>query len=167
MDESEQRNKMTDNLQVYRRKLHTMRLRLKKIGIMIVSGILACSAPAAVFGGEIVEQVQDVITEETIDSLLEDPDKVVDVILYVKEFVDQQDITDEDIRNAIDMAAEHFQIGLSDSDRDAILKIVKKFKDMDVDREELKKDVEKVYDAMDFFGVDAGDIKSDKLNVWN
>lgn len=135
-------------------------MRIKKIGIMILSGILACSAPAAASAGDISEQIQEVVTEENIDSLLEDPDKVVDIIYYVKDYIDQQDITDEDILSVIDMASEQFQITFSDSDRDVILKIAKKFKDMDVDREELKKNVEKMYDAMEFFGVDAADIKA-------
>lgn len=133
-------------------------MKFKKTGIMILSGILTCSAPAGVLAGDPVDQIQEIVTEEAIDSILEDPDRAVDVILFVKDYIDQQDITDEDIRNAIDMASEHFQISLSDSDKDTILKITKKFKDMDVDRDELKKDVKKVYNAIHFFGIDASDI---------
>lgn len=134
-------------------------MKLKRINMIILSAVLTCTAPAAVYAEDIAEQISDAVTEDAIDSLMNDPDKVVDIIVYVKEFIDQQDITDEDIRSAIDLAGEHFEVNLSDSDKDAILKLAKKFKDMEVDREQLKKDVKKVYGAMEFFGIDAEDVK--------
>ena len=135
-------------------------MKLKRTGAFLLSGILMCTSPAAVFADDFSEILQDAVTEETIDSLLNDPDMVVDIIMYVKDFIDEQDITDEDIKNVIVKAADHFEVQLSDSDMDTILEIVKKFKNVEVDREKLKKDVEKIYKAMNIFGVDSEDVKN-------
>ena len=63
---------------------------------------------------------------------IRDRDKAVDVIMYVKELVDQQEVSDEEIDQAIDMAAEHFQISITDADKEKLVDLFEKFKDMDL-----------------------------------
>lgn len=50
------------------------------------------------------ESVQEIISDNEIDSLVSDPDKVVDIIMYVKNEAAKQDISDDQIRSLIQTA---------------------------------------------------------------
>lgn len=131
-------------------------MKVNKIGALMLAGVLTCTAPAAVYAGDTVEEV---ITDTVVDSLLSDPDKVADIVIYVKNLVDQQDFSDEELSDIIDQAAEHFELELSDSEKNSILKLVKKFKDMDIDETQLRESIQSVYDKMESLGIDKEDVK--------
>lgn len=132
-------------------------MKVKRLGAFILAGVLTCTAPSAVFADEI--STEEMIMDMAIDSLLDNPDKVADIIIYVKEMINQQDLSDEDIRSVIDQAAEQFDVSLSDSEKDTLLKLVKKFQDMDIDEEQLREDIQSVYDTMEKLGIEKDDIK--------
>lgn len=131
-------------------------MKVKKIGALILAGVLTCTTPSAVFAEEMTEEI---LMDTVIDSLLDDPDEVADIVIYVKNLIDEQDISDDDIRSIIDEAEDHFQVSLSDSDKESLLKIVKKFKDMDLDEEQLRSDINSVYDKLESIGVEKEDVK--------
>lgn len=133
-------------------------MMIKKIAAIVMAGMVACTAPVSVMAAENVSQ--EIVMEDELDSLLSDPDKAVDVIMYVKELVDQQEVSDEEIDQAIDMAAEHFQISITDADKEKLVDLFEKFKDMDIDEEELRSNVKKVYEKMDEWGIGKEDVKN-------
>lgn len=124
----------------------------------MIAGVVACTAPVSVMAAESTSQTA--FMEDELDSLLSDPDKAVDVIMYVKELVDQQEVSDEEVDQAIDMAAEHFQITISDEDKEKLIDLFQKFKDLEFDEEELRSNVKKVYEKMDEWGVGKDDVKN-------
>ena len=53
------------------------------MGTLIVAGVIMCTTPAMpVMASDAVESVQEIISDNEIDSLVSDPDKVVDIIMY-------------------------------------------------------------------------------------
>ena len=70
------------------------------MGTLIVAGVIMCTTPAMpVIASDAVESVQEIISDNEIDSLVSDPDKVVDIIMYVKDAVADQDISDDQIKS--------------------------------------------------------------------
>lgn len=133
-------------------------MMIKKLTAIMIAGVIACTAPVSVMAAESASQT--VSMEDEIDSLLSDPDKAVDVIMYMKEIVDQQEVSDEEIDRAIDLAAEHFQITVTDEDKEKLVDLFKKFKDLELDEEELRSNVKKVYEKMDEWGIGKEDVKN-------
>lgn len=139
-------------------------MRIKKLSALILAGVLSCTAPAAVYAGDdtvdtAVDAAVDILKDSEIDSLLSDPDKVVDIIMYVKESIGNQDVSDEDIVQVIGLAEESLQVQVSDSDKETLIKIFRKFQDMDLDEEQLKSQVHKIYDKLERLGITSDDVK--------
>ena len=60
-------------------------MRIKKAGIFIIAAAITCTTPAVpAMAADTSESVQEIISDNEIDSLVSDPDKVVDIIMYVK-----------------------------------------------------------------------------------
>ena len=116
--------------------------------------------PAAVYASDTSGTIsEDILMDNEIDSLLSDPDKAVDVILYVKDLIDQQDISDEEISSFIDQASENFGISFTEDEKNSLLNIIKAVKDMDIDEEKLRDTVTKVYDKMEELGIGKEEVK--------
>lgn len=133
-------------------------MKVKKTGALILAGVLTCTTPEVVFA-EDTAAAEEMIMDEVVDSLLSDPDKVADIIIFVKDMVDQQDLSDEELLNLIDEAVVQFNVDLSDSDKESILSLVKKFKDMDIDEEQLRENISSAYDKLESLGVDKESVK--------
>ena len=97
--------------------------------------------------------------DEVVDSLLSNPDKVADIIIFVKDMIDRQDLSDDQILNIIDEAAVQFEVSLSDSDKESILKLVKKFKEMDIDETQLRNHINSAYEKLESLGIDKESVK--------
>lgn len=73
-------------------------MRIKKAGILIIAAAITCTTPAVpAMAADTSESVQEIISDNEIDSLVSDPDKVVDIIMYVKNEAAKQDISDDQI----------------------------------------------------------------------
>ena len=94
-----------------------------------------------------------------IDFLASDPQKAVDIILYAKDLLDQQNITDDQVRSAITQAADHFGVSLSDSDVNSLVSVVRSVLDAQIDEDELRSDVDSVYSKLKDMGVTKEDAK--------
>ena len=139
-------------------------MKIKKLSAWILAGALTCTAPAVVSADTAtdaaVDQAVDLLKESGIGDLLSDPDKVVDIIISAMDSDGQPDVTDEEISSAIDTAAQAAGFTLSDSEKSTLVSLYNKFKNMDLDEEQLREQVHKVYDKLESLGVTKEDVKS-------
>ena len=98
-------------------------------------------------------------SDNEIDSLVSDPDKVVDIIMYVKNEAAKQDISDDQIRSLIQTAESTAGVSLSEEEENRIIKIVKQIKDSDIDEEQLRSAVTKAYDKLEEMGIGKEEVK--------
>lgn len=135
-------------------------MRIKKLGALILAGTLMCTTPVMpVMASDATETVQEIITDNEIDSLVSDPDKVVDIIMYAKDQVAQQDISDEQIKSLIQTAESTVGVSLTDEEENKVVKIVKQVKDSNIDEEQLRSTVTKVYDKLEEMGIGKEEVK--------
>lgn len=137
-------------------------MKIKRLTAIILAGVLTCTAPVMVCAentSDMVDQAVELLEESGVDDFLSDPDNVVDIIVSVKETLGQADVSDEEIRNAIDMAADSLGVTVSDSEKTTLVKLYSKFKDMDLDEDALRTQVRKVYDKLESLGITKEDVK--------
>ena len=124
-------------------------IKMKKSAALILAGVLACSAPMPVMASTDTEVVESLL-DSGIDFLASDPQKAVDIIMYAKDLVDQQNIT---------QAADHFSVTLSDSEADSLVSVVRKVLDAQINEDALRSDVNSVYNKLKDMGVTKDDAK--------
>ncbi len=134
-------------------------MKIKKIGALILAGTIMCTTPVASVMASDTSSVQEIITDNAIDSLASDPEAVVDIIMYVKDEAAQQDISDEQIKSLIQTAEDTVGVSLTDEEENKIVKIVKQVKDTDIDEEQLRSTVTKVYDKLKEMGIGKEEVK--------
>lgn len=135
-------------------------MTIKKLGALILAGTIMCTTPVVpAMASDSSTAVQEVITDNAIDSLASDPDAVVDIIMYVKDAVDQQDISDEQIKSLIQTAESTVGVSLTDEEENKVVKIVKQVKDTNIDEEQLRSTVTKVYDKLEELGIGKEEVK--------
>lgn len=132
---------------------------IKKLTGIMLAGTLAFSVPAPAMTSGFDTSALESLIDSGVDAVFSDPDQTVDIIMYVKDQIGQQDLTDDQIGNVIDEAADYFQISLTDSERDKLVEVAKKIKDANIDEDELRSDVKAVFDSLDSLGVEKNDIK--------
>ena len=135
----------------------TIMIKMKKSAALILAGVLACSAPMPVMASTDTEVVESLL-DSGIDFLASDPQKAVD-IMYAKDLVDQQNITDDQVRSAVTQAADHFGVSLSDSEVDSLVSVVRKVLDAQINEDALRSDVNSVYNKLKDMGVTKDDAK--------
>nr|WP_294677631.1 DUF1002 domain-containing protein [uncultured Blautia sp.] len=138
-------------------------MKMKRIAAVVVAGVIACSSPVGVMASstdELVSQAEDILKSNEIDSLASDPDKVTDMIIYVKNLIDEKDITEDQISEGIDRAEEHFGVSLSQDDKDSMVKIINKMQNLNIDESKLRSCVSDVYSTLEDMGVTKDDVKS-------
>ena len=135
-------------------------MKIKKFGALIMAGVLMCTAPAAsVMASDAADTVQEIITDNEIDSLASDPDAVVDIIMYAKDQIAQQDISDDQIREIIQAGENTAGVSLTEEEENKLITIVKKVKDTNIDEEQLRSTVTKVYDKLQEMGIGKEEVK--------
>ena len=137
-------------------------MKINKLSAFILAGVLTCTTPAMVYAdttSDAVDQAVSVLENSGVDDLLSDPDKVVDIIVAAKEAIGQVDVSDEEISNAIDVAASGLGISLTNSEKSTLVQLYNKFKNMDIDENELRSQITKVYDKLESLGITKDDVK--------
>ena len=137
-------------------------MKINKLSAFILAGVLTCTTPAMVYAdttSDAVDQAVSVLENSGVDDLLSDPDKVVDIIVAAKEAIGQVDVSDEEISNAIDVAASGLGISLTDSEKSTLVQLYNKFKNMNLDENELRTQITKVYDKLESLGITKDDVK--------
>lgn len=136
-------------------------IKMKKSAAFILAGVLACSAPIPVMASTDTDtEVVESLLDSGIDVLASDPQKAVDIIMYAKDLVDQQNITDDQVRSAINQAADHFDVELSEAEVDSLVSVVRKVLDAQINEDALRSDVDSVYNKLKDMGVTKDDAKS-------
>ena len=137
-------------------------MRINKLTAIVLAGAISCTAPAMVYADDTsaaVDQAVEMLQESGVDELLSDPDKVVDIIVAAKEAVGQTDVSDDTISSAIDVAASSLGVTLSDSDKSTLVSLYNKFKNMDLDEEQLRSQINQVYEKLESLGITKEDVK--------
>ena len=137
-------------------------MKIKKLSAFILAGARTCTTPAMVYAdttSDAVDQAVSVLENSGVDDLLSDPDKVVDIIVAAKDAIGQVDVSDEEISNAIDVAASGLGISLTDSEKSTLVQLYNKFKNMNLDENELRTQITKVYDKLESLGITKDDVK--------
>lgn len=135
-------------------------MKIKKLGAFVLAGALMCTTPtASVMASAASETVQEIISDNEIGSLVSDPDKVVDIIVYAKDQVTQQDISDDQIKEVIETAENTFGVSLTEEEENKLVNIVKEIKNADIDEEQLRSTVNKVYDKLEEMGIGKEEVK--------
>ena len=137
-------------------------MRINKLTAIVLAGAISCTAPAMVYADDTsaaVDQAVEMLQESGVDELLSNPDKVVDIIVAAKEAVGQTDVSDDTISSAIDVAASSLGVTLSDSDKSTLVSLYNKFKNMDLDEEQLRSQINQVYDKLESLGITKEDVK--------
>ena len=138
-------------------------MKINKLSALILAGALTCTTPAMVYADQTtdaaVDQAVELLEQNGVDDLLSDPDKVVDLIISAKDTLGSVDVTDDQISSALDVAAEGLGITLSDSEKSTLIQLYNKFKNMDLEENELRSQVNKVYDKLESLGITKEDVK--------
>ena len=133
----------------------------------MMAGALAFSVPVPAIASGFDTSSLEALIDSGVDVVFSDPDQTVDIIMYVKDKIGQQDVTDDQIRTVINEAADAFQISLTDSEKDNLVDLARKVKDANIDEDELRSDVNAVFDKMDALGVEKNDVKGFLKKILN
>ena len=140
---------------------------IKKLTSIMMAGALAFSVPVPAIASGFDTSSLEALIDSGVDAVFSDPDQTVDIIMYVKDKIGQQDVTDDQIRTVINEAADAFQISLTDSEKDNLVDLARKVKDANIDEDELRSDVNAVFDKMDALGVEKNDVKGFLKKILN
>ncbi len=140
---------------------------IKKLTGIMMAGALAFSVPVPAMASGFDTSSLEALIDSGVDAVFSDPDQTVDIIMYVKDKIGQQEVTDDQIRTVIDEAADAFQISLTDSEKDNLVDLARKVKDANIDEDELRSDVNAVFEKMDALGVEKNDVKGFLKKILN
>lgn len=136
-----------------------MMKKIKKLTAAVMTAAVLFCAPVTSMAADTAGSQAEEVIMENVDNLLSDPGQVADIIVYVKELIDQQQITGEQIAGGVDMASEALGISLTDSEKEAIVNVAQKVLAVDVDAETLRSQIESVYDKMEDMGIGKEEVK--------
>lgn len=138
-------------------------MKIKKFSALILAGMITCTTPAMVYADQttdaVVDQAVEILEQSGVDEFFSDPDNVVDIIVSVKESIGQADVSDEELSSAIDTAAQAAGFTLSDSEKSTLVDLYNKFKNININEDELRTQVNKVYDKLKSLGITREDVK--------
>ena len=137
--------------------------RLNKFTALIVAGVISCTSPMMVMAsdsGSVMSQAEEILKDNEVGSLASDPDKVGDIIVYVKGPFDSNQITDDEISQGIDEAADHFGVSLNEDDKSSLVNIISKFRGIEMSDDQIKGYVSDAYSTLKDMGVTKSDVKN-------
>ena len=130
--------------------------RLNKFTALIVAGVISCTSPMMVMAsdsGSVMSQAEEILKDNEVGSLASDPDKVGDIIVYVKGLFDSNQITDDEISQGIDEAADHLGVSLNEDDKSSLVNI-------EMSDDQIKGYVSDAYSTLKDMGVTKSDVKN-------
>ena len=136
-----------------------MMKKIKKLTAAVMTAAVLFCAPVTSMAADTAGSQAEEVIMENVDNLLSDPGQVADIIVYVKELIDQQQVTGDQIASGVDMAAEVLGISLTDSEKEAIVNVAQKVLAIDVDADALRSQIESVYDKMEDMGIGKEEVK--------
>ena len=136
-----------------------MMKKIKKLTAAVMTAAVLFCAPVTSMAADTAGSQAEEVIMENVDNLLSDPGQMADIVVYVKDLIDQQQITGEQIAGGVDMASEALGISLTDSEKEAIVNVAQKVLAVDVDAETLRSQIESVYDKMESLGIGKEEVK--------
>ncbi|WP_443650759.1 DUF1002 domain-containing protein [Blautia sp.] len=137
--------------------------RLNKVTALVIAGVISCTSPMMVMAsdsGSVMSQAEEILKDNEVGSLASDPDKVEDIIVYVKGLFDSNQITDDEISQGIDEAADHFGVSLNEDDKSSLVNIISKFRGIEMSDDQIKGYVSDAYSTLKDMGVTKSDVKN-------
>ena len=147
--------------------------RLNKVTALVIAGVISCTSPMMVMAsdsGSVMSQAEEILKDnevgslasdpDKVGSLASDPDKVGDIIVYVKGLFDSNQITDDEISQGIDEAADHFGVSLNEDDKSSLVNIISKFRGIEMSDDQIKGYVSDAYSTLKDMGVTKSDVKN-------
>ena len=137
--------------------------KMNRITALVVAGIISCTSPMMVTASDsssVMSQAEEILKDNEIESLASDPDKVGDIIVYVKGLFDSNQISDDEISQGIDEAADHYGVTLSEDDKNSLVNIISKFRGIDISDDQIKGYVSDAYSTLKDMGVTKSDVKN-------
>ena len=137
--------------------------KMNRITALVVAGIISCTSPMMVMASDsssVMSQAEENLKDNEIESLASDPDKVGDIIVYVKGLFDSNQISDDEISQGIDEAADHYGVTLSEDDKNSLVNIISKFRGIDISDDQIKGYVSDAYSTLKDMGVTKSDVKN-------
>ncbi len=132
-------------------------MKIKRLTAVLMTAVVLTTTPVSVMAS--AESQTEEIIMDNVDTLLSDPDKVVDIVVYVKNLIDQQQITEDQIAKGVDMASETLGISLTDEEKQSLVDVAQKVMDINIDEDQLRSYVSKVYDKMESIGLGKEEVK--------
>lgn len=132
-------------------------MKIKRLTVALMTAVVLTTTPVSVMAS--AESQTEEIIMDNVDTLLSDPDKVVDIVVYVKDLIDQQQITGDQIAKGVDMASETLGISLTDEEKKSLVDVAQKVMDINIDEDQLRSYVSKVYDKMESVGLGKEEVK--------
>ena len=132
--------------------------KMNRITALVVAGIISCTSPMMVMASDsssVMSQAEEILKDNEIESLASDPDKVGDIIVYVKGLFDSNQIS-----QGIDEAADHYGVTLSEDDKNSLVNIISKFRGIDISDDQIKGYVSDAYSTLKDMGVTKSDVKN-------
>ena len=127
--------------------------RLNKVTALIVAGVISCTSPMMVMAsdsGSVMSQAEEILKDNEVGSL----------IVYVKGLFDSNQITDDEISQGIDEAADHFGVSLNEDDKSSLVNIISKFRGIEMSDDQIKGYVSDAYSTLKDMGVTKSDVKN-------
>lgn len=137
--------------------------RLNKVTALVIAGVISCTSPMMVMAsdsGSVMSQAEEILKDNEVGSLASDRDKVGDIIVYVKGLFDSNQITDDEISQGIDEAADHFGVSLNEDDKSSLVNIISKFRGIEMSDDQIKGYVSDAYSTLKDMGVTKSDVKN-------
>lgn len=137
--------------------------KMNRITALVVAGVISCTSPMMVMASDsssVMSQAEEILKDNEIESLASDPDKVGDIIVYVKGLFDSNQISDDEISQGIDEAADHYGVTLSEDDKNSLVNIISKFRGIDISDDQIKGYVSDAYSTLKDMGVTKSDVKN-------
>ena len=116
--------------------------RLNKVTALVIAGVISCTSPMMVMAsdsGSVMSQAEEILKDNEVGSLASDPDKVGDIIVYVKGLFDSNQITD---------------------DESSLVNIISKFRGIEMSDDQIKGYVSDAYSTLKDMGVTKSDVKN-------
>lgn len=129
----------------------------------------AIEAYSVMSGEEIDEQVIDgavdeIVTTGAIEESTGNTEEVEGMVAYLKEqLAESENMSDEELQDAIEDAADEFNVSLSQEDIDQLIALLKKLQGMDLNWDNIAKQAQNVYDKLKDMGFDLSNIDTDEL----
>ena len=142
---------------------------------VIVAGPFEISGTAALLGaikaysvmtGDKIEEdvidgaINEIVTTGELEEAIGDSEEIEGMVAYLKEQIANSDMTDDEMRGAIEEAADKFDVSLTQDQIDQLMELLKKLKDLDLDWDNIIDQAQGLYEKLKGLGIN---VDSDEI----